>query len=178
MHSERLLRDYFRAKDENRPHILEEVFADDARLEVVSRSDQFGFPAFTVGREAIADVLVRRFNQVYENIYSFYLRRPKADDPTFSCNWLVAMTEKASRSVRVGCGRYDWTFRADGTRVDSLVITIAEMLNLESAAAVPIWQCVASLHYPWTNYEEVGRLLPLDQIRPVVEYLRLHERPN
>ena len=33
-----VLRDYFRAKDSNRPHILEYVFTDDAKLEIHNRS--------------------------------------------------------------------------------------------------------------------------------------------
>ena len=105
-----VLRNYFHAKDENRPHMLERVFEADAELVVVDHASSMSFPARTVGREAITGVLVRSFGQTYENIYSFYLRRPQAAAEAFSCGWLVTMSEKQSKSVRVGCGRYDWLF--------------------------------------------------------------------
>lgn len=71
-----MLRTYFHAKDENRPFLLADVFSPDAQLEIRNRSDQISFPATTIGLEGIADALVRRFNQAYENIYSFYMDRP------------------------------------------------------------------------------------------------------
>lgn len=176
MHSERLLRNYFHAKDENRPRLLDEVFAPDARLEVRTRSDQISLPESTVGRDAIADVLVRRFNQVYENIYSFYMNRPASEELFLSCDWLVVMTEKASRSIRVGCGRYDWTLQVnEAMRVESLVIKIEEMMNLGSSLAGLVWRWVDALHYPWTSSDAVVGSLPLDQLRPVIEYFRRGE---
>src|SRR4030095_1639422 len=99
---EAVLRGYFNAKDENRPWLLQEVFAEDARLQVSNKAMNIAFPAVTQGREAIADILVRRFNQTYENIYSFYMARPPAEVTEFSCDWLVAMREKGSRRDRGG----------------------------------------------------------------------------
>lgn len=45
MTPDRLLRDYFHAKDENRPHLLTAVFADDATLRIVNRSAAIESPA-------------------------------------------------------------------------------------------------------------------------------------
>ena len=59
---EQLLRTYFKAKDENRPHLLVDVFSSDARLTIDNRCGQMSFPDATVGLERIADVLVRQFN--------------------------------------------------------------------------------------------------------------------
>jgi len=73
---EAVLRNYFHAKDENRPHVLERVFVPEAELIVENHSGTTAFPARAIGREAIAEVLVRSFGQTYENVYSFYLRRP------------------------------------------------------------------------------------------------------
>jgi hypothetical protein len=109
--SEQILRTYFHAKDENRPYLLDDVFSTDARLGIRNRSEQISFPAVTVGLAGIADVLVRRFNQTYENSYSFYLARPTSKKGAFSCDWLVAMTEKESKAVRVGCGQYEWALQ-------------------------------------------------------------------
>ena len=56
--SDRVLRAYFHAKDENRAHLLERVFTENALLEVRNRTSTIAFPNITSGREAIADVLV------------------------------------------------------------------------------------------------------------------------
>ena len=99
-----VLRNYFHAKDENRPHVLDSVFTDDAALEIQNDSTAISFPADTIGRAAIGDVLVRSFCQTYENVYSFYLSRPVGELSLFECEWLVCMTEKSSRSVRPSNG--------------------------------------------------------------------------
>ena len=73
---EAVLRGYFHAKDENRPHLLEDVFASNAELFIRNQSANIAFPAFTQGRSAIAEVLVRSFALLNENVYSFYLAVP------------------------------------------------------------------------------------------------------
>jgi len=169
---ERLLRDYFHAKDENRPHLLNDVFIEDARLEIRDRSGLTSFPAVTVGRDAIGDVLVRRFNQTYENIYSFYLSRPPADLLEFSCDWLVGMTEKATRLVRVGCGHYDWKFQpGPKQRVAQLVITIEAMLILPPPMANAVMSWLVELEYPWTSAASVSRSLSIPELRPIASHL-------
>ena len=123
-----VLRNYLHAKDENRPHMLERVFEPGAELVVINQVSTISFPARTVGREAITDVPVRNFAQTYENVYSFYLRRPSFEAETFSCGWLVAMSEKQSKSARVGFGRYDWSFaKAAPHLATHLTITIHAM---------------------------------------------------
>jgi hypothetical protein len=170
---ERLLRDYFHAKDENRPELLAAVFAPEASLEIRNRSDRISFPAVTVGGDAIAEVLVRRFNRTFENIRSYYLSRPNAADPCFSCDWLVTMTERQSRSVRVGCGSYEWTFRrAPALRVMRLVIAIEAMLELAPALAGEVTRWRAALDYPWTSAADVTRSLPTAELEPIRHYLR------
>lgn len=131
-----VLRGYIHAKDENRPLLLERVFTEDAILEVLNRTSTIAFPAVTSGREAIADVLVREFGRTYENVYSFYLQRPSGHPSTFECEWVVAMTEKASRSLRIGCGSYEWKFDSTPPNLARrLVITIAEMQVLPASVA-------------------------------------------
>ena len=59
----------------------------------------------------------------------------------FSCSWLVAMSEKDARSVRVGCGRYDWLFTSTVPRlVEQLTITVEAMQ-------------ITRPHSPWFSYE-------------------------
>ena len=111
--TESVLRDYFHAKDENRPHYMARAFAPQAVLKMALRTQAIAFPPESHGLAAITDTLVRKFGQTYDNVYTFYLARPEADArlSDYSCDWIVGMTEKATGNVRVGCGRYAWTFQ-------------------------------------------------------------------
>ncbi len=150
--AEEVLRNYFHAKDENRPHLLGHVFTKAAMLEVRNRTNTITFPSVTSGREAIADVLVRSFGQTYENVYSFYLRRPVGQPSHFECPWIVAMTEKNARSVRVGCGSYAWEFETDPPKLARrLIIDIAEMQRLAPSDARKTFAALAELTYPWSS---------------------------
>ena len=83
---------YIRAKDSNRPHLLDAVFAADATVQMHVQTDAISFPSSLQGRDAIADTLVRRFNQTYENIYTLCIGEPpEADAQIYSCDWFVAM---------------------------------------------------------------------------------------
>jgi hypothetical protein len=170
-----VLRMYFHAKDENRPWLLDRVFADNAKLEVINRSSAIAFPAVTVGREAIADVLVRDFGRVHENVYSFYMARPPAGAARFSCDWLVCMSEKDSRSVKVGCGRYDWVFEPQPpglARELTIAIETMQVLPPSQSAAVNAW--IGRLPYPWASAKAAVDLAPpIEALAPVLEYLRL-----
>ena len=172
MAPEELLRTYFRAKDENRPHLLVNVFSSDAQLEIDNRSDQISFPGVTIGLEGIADVLIRQFNQTYENIYSFYLDRPGPTAEAFTCDWLVGMTEKVSRNARVGCGQYAWTFqRSPVLLVSKLVIRIEQMVVLAPTRTTEVMHSLLQLGYPWTAVELATRALSLAELASVNEYI-------
>jgi hypothetical protein len=165
-----ILENYFRAKDGNRPHLLERTFEPDAALEIRNHSTAISFPAFTQGREAMADVLVRQFGAANENVYSFYLQRPADVAATFTCSWLVAMTEKAARGVRVGGGTYEWTFGPSSPRLASrLVITISSMFVLRPSAQDSVLAWVSNLPYPWTTLEAIRASAPaLPEIEAVL----------
>ena len=60
---EQVLRDYFHAKDENRPHLMRQVFCEEALLRMEVKSEAIAFPAVTRGLPAISEVLVSRFAQ-------------------------------------------------------------------------------------------------------------------
>ena len=169
-----VLRGYFHAKDENRPALLDEVFTADAQLRVVNNAIDMGFPAETRGREGIADVLVRRFAQTYENVYSFYLASPPERAARFSCPWLVGMTEKESRCVRVGCGRYDWSFQEEAPFLaDGLVLTIEAMQVLAPDQSGPVFGWLRTLSYPWSSCAEAAVHAPsVAGLEPVRLFLR------
>ena len=46
---ETLMRPYFRAKDQNRPHLMEQAFAPQTRLEMTVKTSAISFPAITEG---------------------------------------------------------------------------------------------------------------------------------
>jgi hypothetical protein len=165
-----VLREYFHAKDENRPHLLEHVFAEPARLAVVNRSQSIAFPETVSGRDAIADVFVRRFNQSYENIYSFYLSRPDGTSEVFTCGWLVVMTDKADARVRLGSGRYAWRFDAAAPHLAvALTITIETMVLLPATAWPGTLAWMRRLDYPWTNAAAALHVVP---VQPELQALR------
>ncbi|WP_454724342.1 MULTISPECIES: nuclear transport factor 2 family protein [Cupriavidus] len=175
-----LIAAYIRAKDENRPHRMAHAFAADAVLEMTVKSEAIRFPARSEGLAAITEVLVRRFGQTYDNVYTLCLAEapPSADAATYRCDWLVGMTDKASGSVRAGCGRYAWTFgSADSTggerRVRALEIVIEAMEVLPAEAAGPVidgW--LARLPYPWCTAAQACAAAPaLAGLAPVLAYL-------
>jgi hypothetical protein len=167
--TEQVLRDYFHAKDENRPWYMARAFAPDAGLSMVLKTQSIAFPSEVAGEPAIADTLVRKFGQSYENVYTFYLDRPApgAVLAEFSCDWMVAMTEKATGNVRVGCGRYDWRFQADPHLAKHLTITIDVMETLAPDAAPTVFDWVTSLPYPWLDRAALRGMPALDALAGV-----------
>lgn len=165
---------YIRAKDGNRPHLLDAAFSEDAVLQMLVRTDSISFPASSVGREAIAETLVRRFNQTYENVYTLCIgAAPAANVQTFSCDWLVAMSEKQSGAVRIGCGRYDWSFSHSEHRVRALTITIEAMEILSREALEPVMKWVSALPYPWCPQETaIGTPPSLPGVLHVLQLLK------
>jgi hypothetical protein len=86
---------YIRAKDENRPYLMERAFAENAILEMIVNSGTISFPPISIGLQSISDVLVRRFAQTHENVHTFRLAAPpRNDEVNFSCDWLVGMSER------------------------------------------------------------------------------------
>ena len=173
LNPENVLRGYFHAKDENRPHLLRNVFAADAQLVIINASSNIAFPAVTSGRDAIAQVLVGTFCIAYENVYSFYRSRPPIQAERFSCDWLVGMSEKASGQGRVGCGRYDWEFQSQPSGLARrLVIDIAAMQVLAAGEFERVLGWLGALDYPWDSAASALRAMPpLESLSPVANYL-------
>lgn len=152
---------YILAKDGNRPHLMPEAFTEGAVLTMDVRTDTIQFPQATIGREAIADVLVRRFNQAYENIYTFCLGTPPlVPVPRFEGGWLVVMSEKATGRLRTGSGLYAWTFDGETGLVSELVITIHGMLVLSPDLVAPVAAWARALPYPWCPLDLVDGTMP------------------
>lgn len=178
---EHLLHTYIRAKDGNRPHLMASAFSASATLEMQVKTGVVTFPPFTQGLDAITDVLVRRFGQKFENVYTFYLDKPSPFAETFACDWLVGMSEKATGHVYVGCGRYDWTFAKEPKlRITHLLIRIEAMQVLPPAELNAIMESLTKLPYPWCSAAEVASTLSAaPRLAPVLGYLtRLQSPPE
>ena len=173
---ETVLRGYFHAKDENRPHLLENVFASNAELVIRNRSENIAFPAFTQGRAAIAKVLVQSFALSYENVYSFYLGRPTPGVREFICPWLVGMSERSSGHIRVGCGTYEWSFEQHAPHMAiRLVVTIEAMQVLPIAESAGVFEWLGALNYPWSSPEAALEGIPAnDFLSPIAQILNRH----
>ena len=173
---EAVLRGYFHAKDENRPHLLDDVFASNAELVIRNHSANIAFPAFTQGRSAIAEVLVRSFALANENVYSFYLGRPPPAVREFTCPWLVSMSERSSGQVRVGCGTYEWAFEPEAThRASRLVVSIQVMQVLPAAQSERIFAWLRALNYPWSSPEAALQGMPANELlTPIAQFLSRH----
>ncbi|HXP98140.1 MAG TPA: hypothetical protein VN809_15610 [Telmatospirillum sp.] len=173
--AETLILTYILAKDGNRPHLLRQTFAEDAELKMVLNTGAINFPPIAQSRESIADILARQFGATYENIYTFCLDRPPPGDrlASFSCDWAVGMSEKANRSVRVGCGRYDWRFSPTAPlRVEHLAITIDVMESLPPACGDEILDWLSALPYPWCTPKMFVQTAPaIAALRPVLTRL-------
>ena len=164
---------YIKAKDGNRPHLLEQAFEAQAILDMIVRTGAISFPDHVEGRAAIGEVLVSRFAQTFENVYTFCLGPPPAANlDRFQCPWLVAMSGKDSGEARVGCGTYDWQFDPVSKRVERLTITLEHMKTLppDNLPAIMAW--VSRLDYPWCSVEAaLGDIPNLGELGDVIEYL-------
>ncbi|BEP64792.1 hypothetical protein GmRootV213_53460 (plasmid) [Variovorax sp. V213] len=164
---------YLRAKDHNRPHLMRQAFAPDARLEMVVNAGTISFPPLAQGIEAITEVLVRQFSRSFENVHTLCIGAPPTEDlPRYGCQWLVGMSEKDSRAVRVGCGRYDWVFESAPPRLASrLTITIEQMLSLAPEHLAPLMAWISNLSAPWCAASELTTGAPaIAELQTVIDY--------
>lgn len=167
---------YICAKDQNRPHLMKEVFTSLASLEIEVKTKNISFPSNAVGLDEITDILIRNFSHTYENVYTICLADSLISDKNeLSCHWLVSMTEKDGGNVRVGCGRYNWHF--DDKRevlADHLTITIEQMVELTPELTSQILDWVSKLPYPWCDSEIILQTMPsIESLRPVRAQLDL-----
>ncbi|WP_407849761.1 hypothetical protein [Bordetella petrii] len=174
-----LMRNYLRAKDENRPLFMARAFAPDAVLKMTLRTQAIAFPPEARGLDAITEALVRTFGQTYENVFTFYLAHPGDDAilSEYTCDWFVGMTEKGTRQVRVGCGTYDWVFQQAPHLATRLEITIETMLSLPADTAPAVFAWLTALPYPWTDSQRVVTSAPpIEALAPVMHWIRRVER--
>ena len=169
---------YICAKDCNRPWLMPAAFAADAVLKMDVNTEAITFPASTRGIADMTDILVRSFARDYENVYTVCLADPPAPDAvSFNCRWLVAMSDKKSRHVRVGCGQYDWVFgMGENVLATQLTITIDHMQVLNPAHLDTVMSWISALPYPWCSPEQAVRRVPqLTELEEIARYIALNE---
>jgi hypothetical protein len=158
-----VVKTYIHAKDGNRPFLMKRAFAEDAELEIIVKTDAISFPSSAKGLSSIEDVLVRKFALDFENVFTFCLTEPPTKPCAhFACHWLVGMTARTNGQIRVGGGRYDWHFGADG-RVEKLVIVIDVMKVHAADESSPSMTWLSALSYPWCSVEEAAKRMPATQ---------------
>ena len=171
---------YIRAKDENRPHLMPNAFTPDANLGMRVETENISFPPASKGIEEITQILVSDFGRAYENIYTFCLDGvPSDDEDDFRCRWLVGMSVKETKSIRVGFGYYDWQFGASGL-IQHLTITIRTMLILTSDHHGPVTNWLSHLPYPWCPEEAAAKAMPsISELNEVRQFLTGNDaQPN
>ena len=83
------------------------------------------------------------------------------------------MTERENRTVRVGCGRYDWRFRSQPPPLaERLTITIDVMEALPPVCLLPIMNWLSRLPCPWCPPHAMLDTAPaLDGLKPIRQWI-------
>lgn len=159
---EDLVSRYIKAKDENKPHLMESVFSEDAILKMKVQSDNISFPPDVAGLHEITETLIRKFNNSYENVYTIcFTDTWEQRENILNCRWLVGMTEQASGSCRVGFGDYQWTFGDEESNLARhLTIVIERMIVLPRESQSEVMSWFDKLSYPWAHSSEVLSSMP------------------
>jgi len=174
--AEDVLEKYVAGKDQNRFEILEEIYKSDARVTFEINSNSISFPLEIHGNREIAQVLSAEFNKKYDNVKTYYLSKkfPRIDNLIISKQrWLVLMREKASNSIRVGTGFYDWKFEIKSNinlKIKHHHICIGVMLNLPDLPLSFLSDLRMHLSYPWVEEDIV--------IEVIKKYKELNEVKN
>ncbi|MNB97798.1 hypothetical protein D3C81_850690 [compost metagenome] len=171
--AQRSIQQYIHAKDGNRPHLLRQAFLPHALLDMVLRTEAISFPSHVEGLGPISEILVSRFGQTFENVYTFCLGcPPEPNAKTFQCQWLVGMSDKNSGEVRTGCGVYEWQFSPESGLVEKLTITIQHMKTLPATDLHAVMEWLSRLDYPWCRPEELVSNAPdIGALEEVIQYV-------
>jgi len=153
---------------------MRRAFTGTATLNMIVKTGAISFPPLSNGIDSITEVLVRRFAQSYENVLTFCIGDPpKNDAGSFSCDWMVGMSERETGAVRVGCGRYDWQFQTvEPFLTRELTITIEFMQILPPSTLEVIMDWLSGLPYPWCPITKAVASAPkVEGLAVILDYL-------
>ncbi|WP_261842464.1 hypothetical protein [Aliamphritea ceti] len=154
---------YLIAKDNNKPHLMPQVFIQDAELRMQVDSNNINFPPKVSGEAEITATLVQRFNEAHQNIYTFCLPESLSESMPdeqgyVTCRWFVCMQDKRSTEIKIGAGWYRWY--AGDQQIERLDIEIQQMnLSLADKQSV-IFSWAQRLPWPWCSAEIAVETLP------------------
>lgn len=156
---EKAINSYLRAKDSNKPHLMRRFFDNSASLSMEVKTDKIAFPSTTNGLCSITNVLVKDFNQKYDNVYTFCITDSVINDGEETlCKWAVVMTDRENKSIRIGFGAYKWLFNND--LVSQLTIIIENMIVLEKDYRKEVFSWVDKQAYPWCDSNDFLKEAP------------------
>ena len=172
---DQITRDYLHAKDHCRPHAFGQAFAEDATFTSKFEFEtQFSDETPRVGLAAITETF-RQLGAACENIYTLCTldsRRHVDEDGTWACKWIVTMTERETRAVRVAWGDYRWRIDEERGLATELLVTMVEMQMLDPSHAREICEWMASFEGPWVESRALVEAMPtLEALAGVAGYL-------
>jgi hypothetical protein len=178
-----LLERYVEAKDLTRPHLMRQIYATDAVLTFSIATDSISFPERVSGVDGITRTLIVDFAAKYNRCKTFYVcdSLPENTETITIVPWLVLMHEAARGCLRVGKGRYEWTFEPvghGGMQVVAMHIHIARMDTVDDADGRLLAAAQSVLPYPWLPPGVMhSRLGTLSETDPALNFLRDFQAP-
>ena len=173
-----ILEKYIAGKDLDQAEILEHIYLENAEVLFEIKSETISFPDKIRGNKEIARILSADFNNKFDRVKTYYLSHHFDDIANLVINnqsWLVVMREKASNTVRVGAGYYDWAFEKLSNlelKIKKHKIFIGVMLEWK----VPLetfYDLQNTLEYPWIEKERVLHVLAdFKGLEKLTNYLR------
>ena len=157
-----LIEKYMTAVQSNQTDLIKEVFIHDASLEIKAHTTYVSFPKLTKNAEEVAKVLVKDFGEKYENISTFcFIDTLSNEKDSITCNILICMQEKESKSILLSYGLYVWEFsEGSATKVSKLNIEIEKLLVLNPSQEKIISTWISNLPQYWVERKEVLKSMP------------------
>lgn len=173
---ENILELYIKGKDEDKYHLLEDIYSKSAEVEFEINSDNISFPSTINGNIEIAKVLSKDFNQNYTKVKTYYLVKPQPNQlKVYKQNWLVVMKDIATGLTRVGTGHYDWHLikSNNGLKIEKHNIYIHVMTQIIDDDSAELVRIQKELNYPWVKKENVLHVLAgNDSFECITQYLK------
>ena len=139
------------------------------------KTQNISFPSSTMGLDDITEVLVTKFSQSYEQVYTFCLTDTINNSAEIlKSDWIVCMREKVSGDIRIGYGVYNWFFtKEEEPLVKHLTIHIEEMITMEKEYSTLFFKWVKTLDYPLCSHERLFKKSPnFKAIKSIQKYFR------
>lgn len=146
---------YLKAKDENKPNLMESIFEEDAVLIMNVQSQNIDFPSRVQGCAQISKILVEDFAVQYEDVYSFCLEESlHITNDELSVDWFVCMRDKKTKDLKLGQGKYKWQFNSN-KKVKLLEIDINKMHILLKKQSSKVFEWINKIPTKWVLKESL-----------------------